>query len=233
MTERRRSAVRRSRDALAIGRTTATWEAGVLSFTIEETAAPIPRRLRGRVEIRAESINPQTFVLEGQGRHWWRPLAPVARVAIDMDSPALNWRGEGYIDQNAGGEPIERAFSHWTWSRAKTRSGATILYDAFRRREAPLSLALGFDRSGGLEQRQSPPSAALPATRWRLPRMTRADDGRAALVRSFEDTPFYSRGLVAHEVFGERLESVHESLSLDRFSWPIVRAMLPFRMPRL
>ena len=53
MTERRRSAVQRSRDALAIGRTTATWNAGALSFAIDETAAPIPRPIRGRVGIRA------------------------------------------------------------------------------------------------------------------------------------------------------------------------------------
>ena len=51
-------------------------------------------------------------------------------------------------------------------------------------------------------------------------------------VRTFEDTPFYSRSLVAHTVFGEPVESMHESLSLDRFANPVVRLMLPFRMPR-
>ena len=73
---------------------------------------------------------------------------------------------------------------------------------------------------------------ALPRTRWRLARTTRADEGRASAVRSFEDTPFYSRGLVAHTLFGEHVESMHESLSLDRFANPLVRLMLPFRMPR-
>ena len=95
MTERRRSAVRRSRDTLAIGRTTATWNAGALSFAIDETAAPIPRPIRGRVEVRAEAINCQAFVLERQGRHWWRPLAPQTRVTVEMEAPALSWRGTG------------------------------------------------------------------------------------------------------------------------------------------
>jgi carotenoid 1,2-hydratase len=232
MTERRRSAVRRSRDALTIGRTTATWDAGALSFAIDETTAPIPRAIRGRVEVQAEAINCEAFVLERPGRHWWRPLAPQTRVKVEMEAPALSWHGTGYFDQNAGAEPIERAFATWTWSRANLRNGAAILYDAVRRREPPLSLALGFDRHGGFDELQPPPAATLPPTRWRLPRATRADDGRAAVARSFEDTPFYSRSLVSHDLFGERVESVHESLSLDRLSWPIVRAMLPFRMPR-
>ncbi len=232
MTERGRSDLRRSHNALTIGRTTATWEVSALCFAIDETAAPIPRPIRGRVEVRAEAVNRQAFFLERQGRHWWRPLAPQTRVTVEMEAPALSWRGTGYFDQNAGAEPIERAFSRWTWSRANMRNGAAILYDAVRRREPPLSLALGFDRHGGFEERRPPPPAVLPPTRWRLSRTTRADDARASVVRSFEDTPFYSRSLVAHDLFGERAESVHESLSLDRLSRPIVRAMLPFRMPR-
>ena len=106
--------------------------------------------------------------------------------------------GQAIVDQNAGAEPIEQAFSQWTWSRAATRDGATILYDAVRRREPPLSLALAFDRNAHFDERPSPPSARLPRTRWGLARTTRADEGRASAVRSFEDTPFYSRGLVAH-----------------------------------
>jgi carotenoid 1,2-hydratase len=233
MTERRRQAVTRSRDALVIGRTTAHWDRDALLLSIDERAAPFPHRIRGTVAVHPEAINPRAFVLEGQGRHWWRPLAPRARVEVEMIAPALKWRGSGYVDQNAGAEPIERAFSHWTWSRAATREGATILYDAVRRREPPLALALAFDRRADFEQRPPPPTARLQRTRWGLTRMTRTDDGRASTVRTFEDTPFYSRSLVSHELFGERVESMHESLSLDRFANPLVRVMLPFRMPRL
>lgn len=233
MTERRRSAVTRSRDRLAIGRSTASWDRGALVLDIHERGAPIPHRIRGRITIHPEAINPRAFILEEQGRHWWRPLAPRARVAVEMDAPALRWQGPGYVDQNAGDEPIERAFSQWTWSRAQTRDGAAIIYDAVRRREPPLSLALAFDGSANFDERPSPPSARLPRTRWGLARTARADEGRASAVRSFEDTPFYSRSLVAHALFGERVESMHESLSLDRVANPLIRLMLPFRMPRL
>ena len=78
-----------------------------------------------------------------------------------------------------------------------------------------------------------PLAAALPATRfWRVPRETRSDDGRAEVVRTFEDTPFYSRSLLSARLAGEAVRPVHESLSLDRFRNPLVRLMLPFRMPR-
>ena len=232
MTERGRSAVMRSFDALTIGRSTAAWDGEALRLTLDERAAPVPRRIRGRIELRPEAIHPGAFVLEEAGRHWWRPFAPRARVVLNMEEPALSWRGLGYFDQNAGAEPIERGFSSWTWSRAATHDGAAILYDAVRRRGPPLSLALTFDRHAECERREPPPSASLPRTRWGLRRATRADDGRASAVRSLEDTPFYARSVVAHELFDERLESVHESLSLDRFVNPAVRLMLPFRMPR-
>jgi carotenoid 1,2-hydratase len=232
MTERGRSAVTRSRDALVVGPSSLSWDGGGLRIDVDERGSPIPRRIQGRIEVRAEAINPSAFVLEGQGKHWWRPLVPRAHVAVEMESPGVSWRGAGYLDQNAGGEPLERAFSHWTWSRAQTSDGAVILYDAARRREGALSLALGFDRHGGFEHRRPPATAVLPPTRWRLPRRTRSDDGQASAIRSFEDTPFYARSLVGNSLYGERLESVHESLSLDRFSRSIVRLMLPFRMPR-
>ena len=197
MTERRRSAVMRSRDSLAIGRTTASWEHGALVLDIRERAAPIPRRIRGRITIHPQAINPLPFVLEERGQHWWRPLAPRARVTVKMSAPALRWQGSGYVDQNAGAEPIEQAFSQWTWSRAATRDGTAIIYDAVRRREPPLSLALAFDRHARFDERASPPSARLPRTRWRvLPGRRARNEGRAtSAVRSFEDTPvLFSRG---------------------------------------
>jgi carotenoid 1,2-hydratase len=64
-------------------------------------------------------------------------------------------------------------------------------------------------------------------------RATRADTDRPVrLVETLEDTPFYARSRLAAHVYGEPSEIFHESLDLDRFSSPIVRAMLPFRMPR-
>ena len=232
MTERRRGAVLVSRDALGIGPSHAIWSGDALALEIDERAAPVPRRIRGRIRVRAEALNSRRFVLEEAGGHWWRPILPSAVVEVDMNAPAIGWRGRGYFDQNAGAEPLERGFRRWTWSRAVTDRETTILYDAERRRGPPLSLALRFDARGEFESRPSPLVTTLPRTRWGLARATRADDGRASALRSFEDTPFYARGLVGHTLFGERVELVHESLSLDRFANPVVRLMLPFRMPR-
>ena len=232
MTERGRGAVRRSREALEIGRSRALWTGAGLTLDIDERAAPLPRRVRGRIKVRAGAVNPHRFALDAAGGHWWRPILPTAEVEVAMEAPGLAWRGHGYFDQNVGDEPLERGFSRWTWSRAATARGATVLYDAEPRRGAPVSLALDFDARGGFEPRDAPPKASLPPTLWRLPRATRSDDGRAAMIRAFEDAPVYARSVVAHRLHGEATQSVHESLSLDRFANPVVRLMLPFRMPR-
>ena len=79
---------------------------------------------------------------------------------------------------------------------------------------------------------EPPPVAALPRAGWGVARTTRADAGGASLVRTLVDAPFYARSLVASCTLRERVTAVHESLSLDRFNAPWVRALLPFRMPR-
>ena len=52
------------------------------------------------------------------------------------------------------------------------------------------------------------------------------------LVETLEDTPFYARSRIETQLYGERGNIFHESLELDRFASPVVKAMLPFRMPR-
>jgi carotenoid 1,2-hydratase len=232
MTERGRDSLERSREALAIGPSSLRWRDGALVIRVDEISAPIPRRIRGEIIIEPQAINRRDFTLEEQGRHLWRPIAPLARASVDLEAPGLHWRGHAYFDTNSGDEPLEKAFSSWTWSRARLRDGAAILYDADKRREAPLSLALRFDDAGAASMQAPPPVAALPRTKWALPRRTRAEAGGAQVLREFEDTPFYSRSLIASSFEGAPVEWVHESLSLDRFAHPIVRLMLPFRMPR-
>ncbi len=232
MTERGRDRVRRSRDVLAIGPSSLQWRDGALIIRLDEISAPIPKRIRGEIVVTPQAISRTDYTLEAQGRHIWRPIAPIARAAVDLDAPDLRWRGHAYLDTNAGDEPLEKAFSYWTWSRARLPDGAAIFYDAQRRRDAPLSLALRFDAAGGATMLEAPPVAALPETKWRVPRRTRAEDGAAQVRRTLEDTPFYSRSLISTRFDGAPLDWVHESLSLDRFAHPLVRLMLPFRMPR-
>jgi carotenoid 1,2-hydratase len=96
-----------------------------------------------------------------------------------------------------------------------------------------LSIAIHVDRQGRIEELACPPAAALPSTLWGLGRRTRADAGHGArVVRSFEDSPFYARTLVGSRLRGHEVTAIHESLSLDRFRAPWVKALLPFRIPR-
>ena len=129
---------------------------------------------------------------------------------------------------------MEASFTRWDWSRAsRPDGGAAILYDVTRRDGSDLAVALRIDRTGAVEPVASPPPAALPRTRWGVGRGTRTDAGHAAaVIRTLEDTPFYSRSVLATRIFGEAVTAVHESLELDRFQAPWVQAMLPFRVPR-
>jgi carotenoid 1,2-hydratase len=232
MTERTSAALSRAADRLAIGRSSLDWRGERLDLNIDEVCVPFPRRLRGKVQFEPMGLNTQSFFLDGHDRHVWRPIAPRARVIVNFDRPNLNWRGVGYFDMNEGVEPLESAFKSWTWSRGVTSKGATLLYDVRRRDGAESILAMRFDGAAGLESMEPPPVAALPRTRWLVSRETRSDNRTASVERAFEDTPFYARSLVSSTLFGEKVSSVHESLSLTRFSNPVVRLMLPFRMPR-
>jgi carotenoid 1,2-hydratase len=232
MTERSGASLKRSRDVLAIGPSSLQWRNDALVIRLDEISAPIPRRIRGEIVIAPQAITHRDYTLESHGRHVWRPIAPLARASVDLEAPDLRWRGHAYLDTNAGEEPLEKAFSFWTWSRARLTDGAAIFYDADRRRDAPLSLALRFNAASEATPLEPPPVARLPKTNWAVPRLTRADDGAAQVLRRFEDTPFYSRSLISSRFAGSPVEWVHESLSLDRFANPLVRLMLPFRMPR-
>jgi carotenoid 1,2-hydratase len=77
----------------------------------------------------------------------------------------------------------------------------------------------------------APACVNLPRTGWRVPRRICA--GSPSVSRTLEDTPFYARSVVAADLLGRRGTAMHESLSMDRFTQPIVQAMLPFRMPRV
>ena len=232
MTERKRPAVARDRRVLSIGRSQLEWKRDGLTISIDEVAAPWPRRLRGTVRVEPTGVNAREFELAARGGHLWRPIAPRARVSVDLDAPASRWSGDGYFDMNVGNEPLEDGFIDWTWSRAALGAGAGVIYDARPREGGPVSMALRFNRDAEFEMAPLPPPAALPRSRWRVPRATRADDGIASISKSFEDTPFYARSLVSGKLFGENVASMHESLALDRFAHPLVKLMLPFRMPR-
>jgi carotenoid 1,2-hydratase len=231
MTERPRSAVRRTANSFAVGPSHLSWDGKSLVVHIDEIAVPIPRRIRGTVRIAPTAITPHPFTLNQTGHHQWWPIAPCARVQVELDQPHLRWQGDGYFDMNRGDAPLEQGFVDWQWSRGATREGAIIQYEALRRDGSRLDLAMSFDRQGRMQTFEPPRLHSLKRTGWKVARKVRSED-TASVLRTLEDAPFYARSVVAARLLGEPVTLMHESLSLDRFGMPIVQAMLPFRMPR-
>ncbi len=246
MTERSRRDLSRQDDRLRIGPSELVWNGESLEIDINEVTVPWPSRLRGKV-----ILTPSTMLnaapadcLDTAGRHFWQPIAPCARVDVDMLSPRLAWQGTGYWDGNFGSEPLQDAFTGWHWSRthplqhpAPGAAESMVIYDVDRRSGTPLRLAKKFSKGNAGElivaDFKPPPVATLAQSAWHIPRQTRSDTPEGArLVATLEDGPFYARSQIETTVDGIRGIGVHESLSLDRFRSPWVQALLPFKMPR-
>jgi carotenoid 1,2-hydratase len=230
MTERGRKSLSRAARRLQIGPSALQWENGVLQAQIDEVAVPIPRRVRGCFRLTPQAIQEKTFVLDGAGRHRWRPIAPKARIEVAFKKPDVCWSGQAYFDTNHGDAPLAEDFSSWHWSR---REDGQILYDVRRKDGSSFCLALQLDEHGVATGFTPPPEQDLPGTLWRVPRRTRADAAsQLRVVKTLEDAPFYARSIIESRINGQAALAVHESLSLQRFSKPWVRLLLPFRMPR-
>ncbi len=230
MTERGKGALRRTPNSLAVGPSSLHFDGSTLVVDIDEWTVPVPRRLRGRAVIDLGRVFDQAHCIDSAGRHRWRPVAPCATVEVRFERPGIGWRGHGYVDMNEGSEGLEKGFTHWNWSRQERGDATRILYDTVGRDGAARSLALDYHRDGTVEVVRPDPMQVLPRTRWLVARSTRAPDDRPLkVVRTLEDTPFYSRSMLANADGGG---TIHESVDLGRFASPIVQAMLPFKMPR-
>ncbi len=234
LTERGHRSSSRTSTELSIGPSAVAWDGSALRARIDEITVPIPRRIRGTVRLEPTTLTDHVVALDAGGRHRWRPIAPMARVEVTLERPALRWSGWGYLDSNAGDEPLEDGFSGWDWSRAHLRErGTVVLYETRRRDGEQRSLALRIDPSGRVRNVLPPPPVELPKTLWRVARRTRADPhAQVRVLRTLEDTPFYARSILATQLLGEPLHAMHESLSLDRFRRAWVQGLLPFRLPR-
>lgn len=232
MTERGRSALQHDATQMRVGPSGLHWDGKSLKIDIDEMGVPLPRPLRGRIQVQPTISNEQTIKLDSKGRHRWTPIWPAARIEMEFDKPGLKWSGEAYFDHNTGIEPLERCFDRWTWSRAMTEDGPVILYDPLELSGERSSHALHFDRSGKLNRLDSPSEVILPRTGWRIDRPTRSEDGQASVLTTWEDTPFYARSLIQTRLLDQPVKAVHESLNLKRFESTVVQLMLPFRMPR-
>ena len=72
-------------------------------------------------------------------------------------------------------------------------------------------------------------AGAMPGSGWGVARSSRGLQ-QPRLLATLESGPFYCRSLLRDADDGAL--TVHESLSLQRFSQPWVQVLLPFRMPR-
>jgi carotenoid 1,2-hydratase len=231
MTERGRSHLHRTADALAVGPSSMRWENDTLVIDIVEVSCPIPRKVIGTVRLYPETIGRTAFALDEAGRHVWHPVAPRARVEVDMKAPDLKWSGSGYFDSNFGNESLEAGFREWQWSRAHLRDSVAVIYEGIRRDGTDFAMALKFDRQGNWHDAPLPPTAGLRSTSFGITRRTRGLNPH--VVRTWENAPFYARSALSTEIYGERVDAVHESLAMDRFVSPVTQFMLPFRMPRV
>ena len=232
MTERARRHCHRDARQFTIGPSRLSWDGQALTVRIRERGAPLPRPIEGEVRLEPQGLCRFTTPIDAQGRHRWGPIAPVARVRVDLDQPRLRWSGQAYLDCNEGDEPIDRGFRRWDWSRARLGDGSTaVLYDIEQRDREERLLALRFAPDGSVRSFDPPRRQAMRPTAWRVARGLRS--GTPVTVQEqLEDTPFYQRAILRSELLGETVTSFHESLSVPRLVSPVVRAMLPFRMPR-
>ncbi|WP_349367640.1 carotenoid 1,2-hydratase [Salinarimonas sp.] len=234
LTERRRDALSRDATSLAIGPSQMRWEGDALVVEFDERTMPVPGRIKGSVRLTPSGETPQIFALDAGGRHMWWPIAPASRAQVTLEHPNVSFSGDAYFDMNFGARPLEADFDWWNWSRAPTSRGACVLYDVIRLDGSRQVLALDIGRDGSVRDVDTPPLAPLPpGTIWRMPRETRADAGGAPKVlKTFEDTPFYTRSEIATRLLGEDVRAMHESLSMPQFTKRWVQMLLPFRMPR-
>ena len=235
MTERRLGSLHRAHDSVGIGRSAMKWdEKSGLTIIINERSMPWGRPVRGTIKLTPEAIFDTAYTLDEAGKHLWRPIGPRSRVEVSLDHPDLKWSGHGYFDSNFGDEPLESAFSTWDWSRTDHRAHTSVLYDSRDLAGKESRMSLRFRPDGSVEPFATQRKVALPRAFWRMPRATRAEhDGAISVVQTLEDSPFYTRSVLKTATPAGDVMSVHESLSMPRFTLPIVQAMLPFRMPRV
>jgi carotenoid 1,2-hydratase len=233
MTERGATALVRDETMLAIGPSSLTWDGDGLTIDIDEITVPFPSRIKGKIRLFPSGVVETPLSIARQGSHLWHPIAPLARVEVELERPGIAWTGRGYFDSNWGAAPLEDAFLRWDWSRSMSRDKTVVYYDTETKASDDKPLALSIARNGTVMRIEPPPMRALPRSLWRIGRNTRADESsEPRVVEALEDTPFYARSVVATRLGGEDTMLMHESVDFARFVNPVIQLMLPFRMPR-
>ncbi|MEZ4436371.1 MAG: carotenoid 1,2-hydratase [bacterium] len=236
MTERPRGMVERRADRLTLGSTTMTRDGEALVVRFDERTKPffqrMPRRISGEIRLTPTVTCGAPVEIDHAGRHTWWPIAPHARVEVQLDQPRLRFCGAGYHDANRGVEGLERGFRRWSWSRVATDGGAAVLYDTVDRAGQRRAQGFWFGADG---RRDFAPRARVDLGRagWGVARETRVEDGAdARVVETLVAAPFYARSVIETTIDGRPAVGVHEALDCDRFDAGWVRFLLPWRIRR-
>ena len=234
MTERGEKQVSRNANEFVIGPSNLRWDGNKLIIQIQERAVPFGQKVAGTVELYPNTLFNFSTPLDAAGKHRWGPLAPSARVKVNLNSPDLQWEGNAYLDSNEGDEPISQAFHEWDWSRAELSGSRTaVIYDVREKNAQENVLALTFNPNGTIDRFEPPPRQALPKTIWGIRgHMRNQSPETLAVHQILENTPFYTRSVLNSELLGEKVLSFHETLSVPKLTLTSTQLMLPWRMPR-
>lgn len=234
LDERPIGARAREENSVSIGRSQLGWEGDRLVATLDESTTPltpISRPIRGKIVLHPEVQTGLSLQIDQHGQHRWWPVAPLARIEVDLPQPGVRFSGHGYYDANAGAVPVESTFDRWSWSRARAADGAIMTYDVADTTGAARTLAFRVSSRGEVEDIGPVWSTSLRPTLWGLSRTACVDFGeRGTVARSLEDGPFYSRALIETRLDGQRVQAMHESLAAHRLRQRWVQSLVKYRM---
>jgi carotenoid 1,2-hydratase len=235
MTEYGEKHISRNDTSYSVGNSQIEWKNNSVFLNIDEVSTPFPKRVKGTVKLVSEKYFLYSTWLDDAKKHRWGPIAPSSKIEVDFPDLGINWNGHGYMDSNEGDEALEVPFLGWNWARTSLEDGsALVFYDVKQKVGRERVLPLRFFPNGEIKRIPPPPREDLPDTAWFMSRFMRAEPARPAhIIRSLEDTPFYSRCLLSAGLLGDRHLILHETLNLKRFSSFITKMMLPWRMPRI
>ncbi|MEM6638298.1 MAG: carotenoid 1,2-hydratase [Pseudomonadota bacterium] len=230
LSEYNESQISRDTNTFALGTNRLHFDGTRLHIEICDRAVPIPRSVTGRITVTPTCVTNDPLTLDDEGQQKWWPYAPRTRLDVALTDPALRWQGQGYFDANSGTVPLPVSFRKWHWSRQHIGNATRITYHTTPKSHAGKSMSMVIHKDGRLEHAEPLEQYELPRGLWGMRRPIAAAEP-PTLIQTLEDTPFYTRSIVAAPKSAKAL-TMHESLSLDRFVQPWVQRLLPFRTRR-
>ncbi len=240
MNERGSDARRASRHALTLGRSQLSCDEKGVSVALDEPETAFFGRKKGHLvgtlRLDAEQgAAPSVKLADG---HAWRAFIPSGRIRVELPSHGISFGGDGYLDANRGVEPLERAFSKWSWVRRRRGDRVDVVYDVHPRQGERRAFLLSGDRHHvAVSEVAHVRTRATQRTGFGLEidslEVGGAPSSRRPPSRIFveptvviDDTPFYARYRIAGG------EGLGETLDLDRFENRFVQHLLGYRIHR-